>query len=183
MQKYKWVAALTKPLFNRDLWQPCQETVATGLSVGLFCAMLPVPGQMFIAALAALRAHANIPVAMAACWVTNPLTIAFILIAQERLGGWMRETFNIGMGLLAKGEWQVPMINITVNAANFTLGFITMGIILSIAAYPLVHILATIIPYKMLHPIETAKALSGKVNVNSLNNLPSRPKKVKKDKL
>lgn len=144
IRKRPWLAALTKPLFERDLWQPCRYTVAGGLSVGLFCAMLPVPFQMLLAALAAMRAKVNIPVAMAACWVSNPLTQAPIWLAQERLGDWIRSLSE--NPVLHLFDVEKTVFNVTLNMGSFIIGFLVMGIALSILAYPIVYAVSFFLP-------------------------------------
>jgi uncharacterized protein (DUF2062 family) len=51
--------------------------------VGLFCAFIPVPFQMLLAAPSAIIFSANLPVSIALVWITNPITmppIFFFLI-------------------------------------------------------------------------------------------------------
>ncbi len=144
IRKRPWLAALTKPLFERDLWHPCRYTVAGGLSVGLFCAMLPIPFQMLLAALASVRARVNIPIAMAACWVSNPFTQAPIWLAQERLGDWIRSKSD--HDVLHILDVEKTVFGVTLNMASFIVGFLTLGIMLSIVAYPIVYFISAFLP-------------------------------------
>lgn len=137
---------MAKPLFHRSLWMPCPGTVSTGFSIGLFFAMLPIPFQMVASALVAMRFRANIPFAMAACWVTNPFTQVPIILAQFRLGHWMRESLSVPMpGFLARVDYTIPGVG-PLNAASFTLGFITAAVLLSITAYPIVQLIYSVLP-------------------------------------
>ncbi len=144
IRKRPWLAALTKPLFDRDLWHPCRRTVAGALSIGLFCGMLPIPFQMLLAALASVRAKANIPIAMAACWVSNPFTQIPIWLSQEKLGDWIRT--KGGSDILHFMDVEKTVFGVTLNMASFTLGFIASGVILSIIAYPLVYGVSAFLP-------------------------------------
>lgn len=56
------------------LWCFECDCVARGVAVGLFVAFLPVPFQMLIAVLFAMISRANLPIAVALTWVSNPLT-------------------------------------------------------------------------------------------------------------
>ena len=155
-----WWRSLTRPLFHRSLWRPCPSTVSTAFSVGLFFAMMPIPFQSLAAALVCLRFRANIPFAMLACWVTNPLTQAPVILGQFRLGQWMRDALSVPMPpFLTKVDYTIPGVG-SLNAASFTLGFITSGIVLALLAYPIVQLV-----YKMLpaharghraHPVPAA---------------------------
>lgn len=137
---------MTRPLFHRSLWRPCRNTVSTGISIGLFLAMMPIPFQMVAAALLAVRFRANIPFAMAACWVSNPLSQVPLFLAQFRFGQWLRESLGVPMpGFLARVDYSIPGVG-QLNAASFTLGFISSGILLAVIAYPVVLIVYAMLP-------------------------------------
>ena len=139
-----WLVALTKPIFDRDLWTPCRYTVAGAVSIGLFCAMLPIPFQTILAALASMRARVNIPIAMALCWVSNPFTQVALWLSQEKLGDWVREKTSLGVHEFLDIERTV--FNTTLNLGSFTVGFLVMGAILSILAYPIVYGISLFLP-------------------------------------
>lgn len=159
IRKINWLTPFTKAIFNKRYWKPCRATVANGLSIGLFCAMLPIPMQMLVAALGCLRGRGNVPIALAACWVTNPITQAPIMIAQHNFGRWLHDigvprppfiskvekTFNhpdidlFGFNILNAGTS-------TVNIGDFVLGFLSAGIALSLVAYPLVWLVSMFLP-------------------------------------
>ncbi len=62
-----------KSLRNRELWSFSCEPVARGVAIGLFAAVIPF-AQMLIAAILSIIFRANVPVAVAMTWVSNPLT-------------------------------------------------------------------------------------------------------------
>jgi hypothetical protein len=101
---------------------------------------------MLLAALAGVRARVNIPIAMAACWVSNPFTQAPIWLAQERLGDWIRSNSN--HALLHMLDVEKTVFGVTLNMASFVVGFITLGIVLSIIAYPIVYGISAFLPHK-----------------------------------
>ncbi|MGJ8676896.1 MAG: DUF2062 domain-containing protein [Akkermansiaceae bacterium] len=142
-----WLVALTKPLFDRNLWKPCRSTVASGLSVGLFCAMLPIPFfQMLIAALGCLRAKANIPIAMAACWVTNPFTYAPIVAIQVTFGKWIRKFVHFDIPFDRSIKKTFLGMTLEGSPVDFIVGFLATGVILSILAYPIVYGISAFLP-------------------------------------
>ena len=165
-----WWKSITKPVANRQLWIPCRDTVAHGLAIGLFFSLIPIPFQMLPAALVAIRAKANIPFAMAACWITNPLTTGPILWAQYTLGNWMCNTLRVPVPHFtfdALSDWirntlgisiphfsfDVPNVgNIDIgnfNAASFLLGMFTIACLAPFLAYPLVHLFSAIMPHHL----------------------------------
>jgi uncharacterized protein (DUF2062 family) len=149
MRHRPWWQKVTKPLFHRSLWVPCRDSVAGGLAIGLFFSMMLMPFQMIPAAVVAMRARANVPFAMAACWLTNPVTIAPIMYAQFRLGQWLREVLAVPMpGFLASVRFHVPNAGYF-DAASYILGMLTMGVITGLLAYPLVHLFAAFLPHHL----------------------------------
>ena len=148
IKKYPWLVAITKPLFDRILWQPCRRTVAGGLSIGLFCAMLPIPFQTLLAALACMRARVNIPIAMATCWISNPITHPPLIVLQLNLGNWIREKVNIPLPFDNPMHIKFLGLNITGSPADFVTGFLIMGAALSILAYPIVYSISAFFPHK-----------------------------------
>jgi len=45
------------------------------MAVGLFCAFVPLPIQMLLAAAAAIIFRVNLPISVGLVWITNPVTI------------------------------------------------------------------------------------------------------------
>lgn len=151
LRKHGWLQRLIAPIFDRGLWHPCRDTVAAGLAVGLAVAMLPILGQMVVAAVAAMRLKGNVPIAIAACWVTNPATQLFIMRKQELFGKFLHE--SIGFPLIpffSNFEGQPPPIMgiqlQTMNAGSFITGFLASAVILFFLAYPLVYLLSALMP-------------------------------------
>lgn len=68
---HDWVA---RHVFDRELWEAEERSLAGGLAAGLFICMLPMPFQMFLAIAVAAKFRWNIPSAALACWITSPLT-------------------------------------------------------------------------------------------------------------
>lgn len=64
-----------KYLNAEHLWHINRNQVALSLSIGVFIAFIPLPGHMIVAALLAILLRANLPVAIASVWVSNPFTM------------------------------------------------------------------------------------------------------------
>ncbi|WP_027966546.1 DUF2062 domain-containing protein [Halomonas halocynthiae] len=71
------------------LWALSRRGVANAVSVGLFCALLPIPMQMALAAIGAYWWRANLPLAASLVWITNPLTMPLIFYGNYRVGAWL----------------------------------------------------------------------------------------------
>lgn len=77
-------------LFDPKVWKPDRWSVARGLALGVFIALTPTLGvQLVLTALLAYALRVNLPVALAACWITNPATAPVIYALEFRLGLWL----------------------------------------------------------------------------------------------
>ncbi len=81
---------LGERLFAAALWKPSRQSVAGGLSLGLFIGFSPTMGaQIVLAGIAAYFLRVNIPLALAGSFVTNPFTAAIVYPLEYRLGVWL----------------------------------------------------------------------------------------------
>lgn len=65
-----------KPIMNRPyLWHLNRHSVARGVGWGMFWSLIPVPGQSIPAVLFTIWSRGNLPMAIAATWLSNPFTL------------------------------------------------------------------------------------------------------------
>lgn len=98
-------------LHDPNLWHLNRRSVAGGFGFGVFVAFLPFPGQMILAAAGAIALRVHILIAVAAVWITNPVTIPAIFYFCYRLG----------VELLGVEPHQVPV--------RFSLAFLQHGVV------------------------------------------------------
>lgn len=79
-------------LHDPNLFHLNRHSVSVAFFWGMFIAILPVPGQMPLAALAALVFRCNLPIAVALAWVSNPFTTPFILLLSYKLGAFILQS-------------------------------------------------------------------------------------------
>jgi uncharacterized protein (DUF2062 family) len=148
MRDRAWWRAVSKPLADRRLWIPCRDTVAMGLAIGLFFSMIIVlPMQMLFAAVLTMRFRANVPFAMAACWISNAFTSVPIGLVQIALGDWLREKLHIKVPVFE--DIDTNFMELHFNAASLILGMIVSGVILAVLAFPLVHLFSAWMPHHL----------------------------------
>ena len=133
LKKHKKLQFLGKKLQEPNLWLLNRRSVALAFAIGLFCAWIPTPGQMAIAAIAAFYFRANLPISVVLVWLTNPLTMppmfyfAYIvglkLLAQPSPSAGFE--LSIDSLLSSLGDLWQP----------FLLGCLVLGIISSIVGY------------------------------------------------
>jgi uncharacterized protein len=144
-----WWRALTRPVSNRALWIPCRDTVAAGMAIGLFFSMVPLIPQSIFAAILAMRVKANVPMAVAACFISNPATNVPFWIAQISLGQWIIDTLHLPVPhFFARVQMQLPGVG-TISISNFIVGFTALGLLMSLLAYPLVHLFSAVMPHHL----------------------------------
>src|SRR5579864_6645805 len=76
-------------LHEPALWHVGRRGTAQAMAMGVMICCLPIPGHMLLAVLGALYFRANMPLALAAVWVNNPLTFGPIYYFGYKLGSWL----------------------------------------------------------------------------------------------
>ncbi len=73
-------------LHNPKLWSFNRSSVARGLGIGVFFAFIPLPVQTVLAISLSVLLGGNIPVAIAATWISNPITFIPINLLIYKTG-------------------------------------------------------------------------------------------------
>ncbi|WP_370458216.1 DUF2062 domain-containing protein [Cellvibrio sp. KY-GH-1] len=73
-------------LHDPNLFHLNRHSVSVAMFWGLLVAVLPIPGQMPVAAAAALMFRCNLPLAVALTWITNPITMPFFFFITYQMG-------------------------------------------------------------------------------------------------
>lgn len=71
----RWIKKLGPRLQAPDLWHINRKSLSGGAAIGVFCAFVPVPFQMLLAAIGAILFRCNILVAVPLVWISNPVTM------------------------------------------------------------------------------------------------------------
>jgi uncharacterized protein (DUF2062 family) len=133
IKQHKHLQFLGDRLHATNLWHLNRHSVAKAFAVGLFCAWIPLPTQMVLAAAGAVYFAANIPLSVALVWLTNPVTMPPLYYFAYRVGLVFTNSpateqsadFSIGNVLTELDKvWQ-----------PFLLGCLILGVISSIAGY------------------------------------------------
>ncbi len=126
-------------LHNPNLWHLNRQSVSGAFAVGLFCAYIPVPFQMVIAAALAILFCTNLTISVALVWITNPITMPALFYFAYLVGAWAMQTpntvdhseFSVDSVLEGLGEIWEP----------FLLGCFISGTVLAILGYVGIRIL------------------------------------------
>jgi uncharacterized protein len=101
----KYLKIFGKLLHEPNLWHLNKKTVAGGITVGLFCAWVPIPFQMVLAAGLAILFRVNISLSIAGVWVSNPLTMPPMFYGAYTLGAWLLDIPETAFSFEPSWEW------------------------------------------------------------------------------
>jgi uncharacterized protein (DUF2062 family) len=79
-------------LQDPGIWHINRRSVSGAIALGLFCCFIPLPIQMWIAALGAILFRVNILIAVPTVWITNPITIPPMFYFCYLVGTWILNT-------------------------------------------------------------------------------------------
>ncbi len=133
LRNHKHLSWLGSHLHDPSLWHLTRKSVARAFLVGIFCAFLPVPMQMIIAAVLSLFARSNIPISVSLVWITNPFTITPVFYFCYTVGTYLLNTPALDIELTFTYE----ALSHDLSAIWWPLltGSLFCGIIFSVIAY------------------------------------------------
>ncbi len=76
-------------LHDPNLFHLTRHSVSVAFAVGFFLVFLPIPGHFALAALLSFWLRCNLPLSIVLVWISNPLTLPFILYSSYKLGLWV----------------------------------------------------------------------------------------------
>lgn len=127
---------------DRIFWAGDRLSFARAGFIGAFCMMLPIPFQMVLGTILAYYIRANIPLATALAWITNPLTMGFIWYGGYQFGTWILATppiENLNANIpIASQQWFIeifPSIWQPFFLGNFLLGVLIGSVLYILIGY------------------------------------------------
>lgn len=133
LQNHKYLSAFGKLLHNPNLWHFNRRSISGATALGIFCAFIPVPFQMIIAAAIAIYIHVNMPVAVAMVWISNPLTMPPMFYFCYVVGAWFLNTPAVPFEFELSWEWLGN--SLAAVWEPFLLGCFIVGVIASMVGY------------------------------------------------
>ncbi|MCC4309319.1 MAG: DUF2062 domain-containing protein [Alcanivorax sp.] len=89
LKGHKSLSFLGEVLSDPNLWHINRHSLAGAAFIGIFTGLLPIPLQMGLAALLAVRFHCNLPLSVVLVWISNPVTYVPIFYFTYRIGAWL----------------------------------------------------------------------------------------------
>jgi len=135
---------LKKFKISKDYTLVNKKMISRGVFIGLFIAFIPMPMQMLAVIAFAPVGKFNIPVAIAMCWLSNPVTMPFIYYMEYLTG-----SFILGMDVLSV---QLTLEWFNQNLKNIMIqlyfGAFIYSLISSLLAYYIINTHWKSYPYK-----------------------------------
>lgn len=124
-------------IYEPNLWHINRYSTSTAFFIGLFCAFIPLPGQIVIAAIAALWVRANLPLAIALVWISNPITMPPMFYSCYKLGSYLLQTPEVAFELELSWYWLNN--GLTLIWKPFLLGCLISGLFFGSVGFLLVN--------------------------------------------
>ena len=135
----RWIRLLGPRLQDPSLWHINRRSASLAVALGTFCAFIPIPFQMLIAAASAVMIRVNILIAVPVVWISNPLTMPpmfyFCYLVGVELLGLEPEPFSFEL------SFQWLMEGLAAVWQPFLLGCLTVGLAAALGSFLLVRIL------------------------------------------
>ncbi|MEO7386240.1 MAG: DUF2062 domain-containing protein [Gammaproteobacteria bacterium] len=114
-----------------------RRTITGGIALGVLIGVLPFLGHTPVVVLAALLLRVNLPVAVLATWVANPLTYGPIFYGEYLLGAYLLSEPPSDLGLSLGAHWRDFLMALVGAWRPLWLGAVVSGLMLAGLAYVL----------------------------------------------
>lgn len=139
IKEHKHLKVFGKLLHDGNLWHFNRRSVSGAFAVGVFCAFIPLPLQMVIAAAIAILLRVNLPISVSLVWLTNPITMPPIFYTSYKVGALVMGQDAISSDYKLTAEWFTEQLDLIWQP--FLLGSLICGVVSAIIAYSLIRFL------------------------------------------
>lgn len=138
IREHKSVKMFGNWLHEPNLWHLNRKSVSLAFAVGLFCAWVPVPFQMALAAGVAIILRSNLPISVALVWISNPVTMPPLFYFAYKFGAWILGTPELSFVFELSFEWlKTEMLMIW---KPFLVGCFTLAVVSSALGFAAIRL-------------------------------------------
>jgi hypothetical protein len=126
-------------LHDANLWHLSRRSASGAFAVGLFCAFIPVPFQMLLAAASAIPFRVNLPLSVGLVWVSNPITMPPMFYFNYKVGALLlgRPVLDFEFHL----TWSWLSSRLVEIGIPLYVGSVVVGVIAACASYVVIQFL------------------------------------------
>ena len=125
----RWLGSVLR---DPNLWHLNRYSLSGAAFIGVFAAMLPIPFQMIVAAMLAIRFRCNLPSAVVLVWISNPVTYVPIFYFNYRIGAWLMG-LPLEMPSMVSAAWFIEQM------IPLWIGSLITGLVFGVLAFGLVR--------------------------------------------
>lgn len=159
LQQESSLSGVKHYFFDPMLWHFSRRSVARGVAIGLFLAFVPLPMQMLLAVLVAILWRANLPIAVALTWITNPITFVPLNYFIFLVGCWVtndKSNYSVMQGFQFKGSsWQEIVTHfwqwLSSIGKPFFVGLPIVAVSAALLGFVLTHLIWRIVIYLRMY--------------------------------
>ena len=141
LKNKKFAGKYGDALFHYTLWHPTRHSIQRSALIGLFWSTPPIPLQIPIVIGFCMKFKANLPLALALVWITNPLTIVPITLFEYWLGSRLLDIIQV-VDMIGMPEQIAGMTDLPEQTSfqfskviALLLGILTLGVCAGSAGY------------------------------------------------
>jgi uncharacterized protein len=125
---------LSRWIHDPNLWHLTRHSASMAFLVGIIAAFVPLPAQMFIAAAGAILVRANLPIAVALTFITNPLTTPPLIVVAVKVGAWVLDRPTVPANFEFTWEWlcSITWVELQTGFGTLLVGSFVCGFVLGI---------------------------------------------------
>jgi hypothetical protein len=120
------------------VWHFNRRSAARAALIGLFCAFIPLPVQMFIAIALCIWCRAHLPLAIGIVWLTNPITMAPVFLSTYHFGAFLLNQPTVGFEFEMNWEWVEAQFEVIWQP--LLLGSLVTGAIFACIGYTVIEV-------------------------------------------
>ena len=139
IKEHKNLQCFGKLLHDANLWHFNRRSVSGAFAVGFFCAFIPLPSQMIIAAAIAIIIRVNLPISISLVWITNPITMPPMFYLSYKVGAFVMGQEIISSDYQLTAQWFTDQLDLIWQP--FLLGCFICGTISAAIAYSTIRLL------------------------------------------